>query len=237
MRYCEDKFEPVSATATIGIDFKVGVLGWKKQGSTKCWRTSQIKRLSVRGTPYRLTLFDTASHVSQSRAGDLLTPLAQAGQERFRTLSTSYYRGAHGVILVYDISNRASFTAMEKWFDEAEANTVPERVFYLVRPSPTPGGCFRTRSCANEGPMQVGAKVDKAETDRAVSVEEGRALAEQHGALFCEASAKSKENVRRLFLEVVDAIVQRPQLLKLGTRRTSGIDLQSEEKASSCISC
>ena len=53
--------------------------------------------------------------------------------ERFRTLSNSYYRGAHGVILVYDISNRDSFLAMDIWFQEAETNAMPGVVTYLVR--------------------------------------------------------------------------------------------------------
>ena len=57
---------------------------------------------------------------------------SQAGQERFRTLSTSFYRGAHGVILVYDISSRASFLSLEKWFEEAEMNTVSNVALYLV---------------------------------------------------------------------------------------------------------
>jgi Ras-related protein Rab-18 len=74
----------------------------------------QLKRLSVHGKAYRLNLLDTA------------------GQERFRTLSNSYYRGAHGVILVYDISNRESFLAMEKWYNEAESNAMPGAVMYLV---------------------------------------------------------------------------------------------------------
>lgn len=76
----------------------------------------KMKKLSVHNTPYRLNLLDTA------------------GQERFRTLSNSYYRGAHGVILVYDISNRDSFLSMERWFDEVESNAQPGAVTYL-------GGC------------------------------------------------------------------------------------------------
>ncbi|KAJ9142732.1 Ras-domain-containing protein [Pleurostoma richardsiae] len=164
-RYCEDVFEPESATATIGIDFK-------------------IKRLSVRGKPYRLTLFDTA------------------GQERFRTLSTSYYRGAHGVILVYDISSRTSFASMDRWFEEAELNTVDGVALYLV-----------------------GAKLDKAGAGgggRAVSEEEGRRLAAAHGARFCEASAKTAENVRKPFVEVVDAIVGDPSLVAAANAGRSG---------------
>ncbi|KAK8004431.1 hypothetical protein PG989_004150 [Apiospora arundinis] len=131
------------------------------------------KHLAVRGNAYRLNVFDTA------------------GQERFRTLSTSYYRGAHGVILVYDISSRASFVGMEKWIDEAKQNAAPNAVLYLV-----------------------GSKLDKvAGGGRAVTYEEGQAFAEANGASFCEVSAKTKENIKRPFVEVVDQIVQKPDLL------------------------
>jgi hypothetical protein len=51
-------------------------------------------------------------------------------------LSTSYYRHAHGVILVYDITNKKSFESMGRWLDEARSNTHPDVVFYLVREAP-----------------------------------------------------------------------------------------------------
>jgi Ras-related protein Rab-18 len=138
-----------------------------------------MKKLSVHGTPYRLNLLDTA------------------GQERFRTLSNSYYRNAHGVILVYDISNRESFLAMERWFEEVESNAMPGTVLYLV-----------------------GSKLDKS-AQRKVKYEEGLKLAESKGleGRFCEVSSKTRENVRKPFVEVVEAVVSRPELLKMGTRR------------------
>ena len=43
-----------------------------------------------------------------------------AGQERFRTLTPSYYRGAQGVILVYDVSNRNTFTKLDMWLNELD---------------------------------------------------------------------------------------------------------------------
>ena len=43
-----------------------------------------------------------------------------AGQERFRTLTPSYYRGAQGVILVYDVSSRESFEGLEVWLNELD---------------------------------------------------------------------------------------------------------------------
>ena len=43
-----------------------------------------------------------------------------AGQERFRTLTPSYYRGGQGAILVYDVTNRETFTKIENWLAELE---------------------------------------------------------------------------------------------------------------------
>lgn len=76
---------------------------------------------------------------------------------------------------------------METWFDEVEMNTVPGVALFLV-----------------------GTKTDK---PRAVSAVEGRALAEAHGAGFCEVSAKTSEHVREPFVEVVDLIVGDPELM------------------------
>ncbi|KAI1106098.1 ras-domain-containing protein [Jackrogersella minutella] len=159
----------------------------------------KMKKLAVRGKAYRLNLFDTA------------------GQERFRTLSTSYYRGAHGVILVYDITSRKSFLSMEKWIDEARSNASPDAVLYLV-----------------------GSKLDKAASgSRAVSYEEGKAFAESQGAEFCELSSKTRENIRKPFVEVVDKIIQKPQLLAAATSTSSntGLNLGLGSNYSSACPC
>ncbi|KAI0379975.1 ras-domain-containing protein [Hypomontagnella monticulosa] len=165
----------------------------------------KMKKLAVRGKAYRLNIFDTA------------------GQERFRTLSTSYYRGAHGVIIVYDISNKKSFQSMEKWIDEARSNASPDAVIYLVT---CPPFTFTTHiiiviiyeGSRTNSAVKVGSKLDKVTAGgRAVSFEEGKAFAESQGAGFCEVSSKTRENVRRPFVEVVDQIVQKPQLLAAAT--------------------
>ncbi|KAK2628438.1 hypothetical protein QTJ16_001541 [Diplocarpon rosae] len=195
IRYCDDQFDNESSTATIGVDFKVRLpcpypsrngIPTRNIPDSRTLKAAplQTKTLSIHNTPYRLNLLDTA------------------GQERFRTLSNSYYRGAHGVILVYDISNRDSFLAMPRWFDEVEANAQPGAVTYLV-----------------------GAKLDRdAAGQRAVSAEEGRRLAEERSASgWCEVSSKTRENVRKPFVECVGEVVRRPELLKGGRRGTVSI--------------
>ena len=64
----------------------------------------KVKMLNIRGQKVRLNVWDTA------------------GQERFRRLTSSYYRGAQGVILVYDISNEQSFGNIEAWLKEYDAS-------------------------------------------------------------------------------------------------------------------
>ncbi|KAI6247344.1 Ras-related protein Rab-18 [Erysiphe necator] len=156
----------------------------------------KIKRISVHGTAYRLNLLDTA------------------GQERFRTLSNSYYRNAHAILLMYDISNRESFLALDRWFDEVETNAIPGAVTYLV-----------------------GCKCDKASLGlRRVSSEEASAKAKIRGAVgWCEVSSKTRENVRRVFSEVVEAVVRDKELMKVGRRQTGVVSVVNNEIASGSV--
>ena len=68
--------------------------------------------------------------------GDRTAKLAiwdTAGQERFRTLTPSYYRGAHGVILVYDVTSRETFNKLDVWLNELETfSNKPDIVKMLV---------------------------------------------------------------------------------------------------------
>jgi Ras-related protein Rab-18 len=68
---------------------------------------------------------------------------------------------------------------------------------------------------------KVGSKLDKA-SSRAVTFEEGQALANTHGSHFCEVSAKTRENVRKPFVDVVDQIVKSPHLLESASKQAKG---------------
>ena len=107
-----------------------------------------------------------------------------AGQERFRTLTSSYYRGAHGILLVYDVSRRETFDALNQWLSEVAVYT-PNDGRDVVK-------------------LLVGNKVDKEE--RTVSKREGEAWARSHGMLFIESSAKTKVGIQQVFQEVVHKV-------------------------------
>jgi Ras-related protein Rab-1A len=94
-----------------------------------------------------------------------------AGQERFKTITASYYKGAHGIILVYDITDRQSFKDIENWLAEVDKYG-NENVVKLL----------------------VGNKSDL-EASRQVKTEEGKTLADSLGIKFLETSAKDAVNV------------------------------------------
>ncbi|XP_006354390.1 ras-related protein RABC2a-like isoform X1 [Solanum tuberosum] len=124
-----------------------------------------------------------------------LTIWDTAGQERFRTLTSSYYRGAQGIILVYDVTRRETFTNLsDVWAKEVELYS-------------------NNQDCVK---MLVGNKVDR-ESERAVTREEGIALAKELGGLFLECSAKTRENVQSCFEELALKIMEVPSLLEEGS--------------------
>ncbi|XVE76102.1 hypothetical protein DITRI_Ditri12bG0146300 [Diplodiscus trichospermus] len=124
-----------------------------------------------------------------------LTIWDTAGQERFRTLTSSYYRGAQGIILVYDVTRRETFTNLsDVWAKEVELYST-------------------NKDCVK---MLVGNKVDR-DSDRAVSREEGIALAKELGCMFLECSAKTRKNVEQCFEELALKIMEVPSLLEEGS--------------------
>ncbi|OVA17955.1 Small GTPase superfamily [Macleaya cordata] len=124
-----------------------------------------------------------------------LTIWDTAGQERFRTVTSSYYRGVQGVILVYDVTRRETFTNLsDLWAKEVELYSTNQ-------------ACIK---------MLVGNQVDR-DIERAVTREEGFALAQDIGCLFLECSAKTRENVQQCFEELALKILEVPSLLEEGS--------------------
>lgn len=98
-----------------------------------------------------------------------------AGQERFRTITTAYYRGAMGIMLVYDVTNDKSFENIKNWIRNIEEN-----------------------ASADVEKMLLGNKCELTDK-RQVTKERGEQLAVEYGIKFMETSAKSSINVEEAF--------------------------------------
>lgn len=59
-------------------------------------------------------------------------PQDTAGQERFRTLTPSYYRDAQGAILVYDVTNKNTFKCLETWLNELDIYSTKNNVIKML---------------------------------------------------------------------------------------------------------
>ena len=55
-----------------------------------------------------------------------------AGQDRFLSITTSFYRGSDGVFIVYDVTNEQSFQHVSKWIDEVKKNAKENAAIILI---------------------------------------------------------------------------------------------------------
>eukprot|EP00048_Salpingoeca_helianthica_P012456 m.181921 g.181921 ORF g.181921 m.181921 type:complete len:303 (+) comp15378_c12_seq7:613-1521(+) len=119
-----------------------------------------------------------------------------AGPERFRTITSAYYRGSHAILFVYDSTDAATFAHVPNWLAQAAMYGNNE----IVR-------------------MLVATKCDLVEK-RAVSHQQGMEFAAQHNLCFVETSAKDNTNVSNLFLvtaiDAADMLIKR-RLAERGT--------------------
>ena len=97
------------------------------------------------------------------------------GQERFKTVLPSYYRGVHGILLVYDVTEKDSFNNLNYWLMEIEKNANKNVIKVLI-----------------------GNKTDL-EDKRVISYNQGKEFADMHGLKFVETSVKKNKNVREAF--------------------------------------
>ena len=150
----------------------------------------KIKTFKVDNFTIKLQLWDTA------------------GQERFKNVANTYYKGAHAVLLVYDITNPNTFNNIERWIDEVEKYSDA----MLVR-------------------LLIGNKVDLGD-QRKVSQSEAKQLAEKLKVNFLETSAKDTINIEEAFQclvkESIEA-VNKKRLVEGGERKSPQKNLEGNK--------
>nr|XP_057926250.1 ras and EF-hand domain-containing protein homolog [Doryrhamphus excisus] len=128
----------------------------------------QMKTLVVDGEPTLLQIWDTA------------------GQERFRSIAKSYFRRAHGVLLLYDVTCEKTFLNVREWVDMIEDISQDDIPIMLVG-----NKCDLRQGAANCVPTSYGEK-----------------LAMTYNTLFCETSAKDGSNILEAVLHLAREVTK-----------------------------
>jgi Ras-related protein Rab-2A len=122
-----------------------------------------------------------------------------AGQESFRSITRSYFRGAIGALLVFDLTSRESFTNLANWVEEIQMCASTNLVIILI-----------------------GNKCDMT-TQQEITIEEAEDFAKSKGLIFIQTSAKTSHNVEKAFRTVAELVVERIDKGQIDPENEGGI--------------
>jgi small GTP-binding protein len=174
--------------------------------------------MSTIGIDYKIKTFNIGETRVKMEVWDT------AGQERFRTITKAYYRGAMGVLLVYDVTSEKSFKQIQGWIN-------------LIKKHAESDVCV----------LLVANKCDAVDSARAISETRVKAFATEVGLKTIETSALSGLNVEKTFeiigQDVLDKLAEKKKKVG-GTNRTVSLgnngkldDGRAEERGSGPSCC
>ena len=110
-----------------------------------------------------------------------------SGQERFHTLTKNYYRGADGIIMVFDLKRSETFDELTYWMEEINKNCDKNKI----------------------GLILVGNKNDGNLDERKISKEQGNKIAELYNFIYIETSAVTNDNIKECFDLMVKTLFEK----------------------------
>ena len=113
-----------------------------------------------------------------------LTVWDTAGQEKYRAITSNYYRDANGVILIYDVCNKSTFKNLDLWLNDINNKNLRESISIIL----------------------VANKIDL--PNREISYEEGDDFAQKNNLLYCETSIKEGKNIEDVFDMITRDIIE-----------------------------
>ena len=196
-------------TGYFDVKYKIMVLGESKVG-----KTSLIKRYTkdqfggVYLTTVGMDFQDKIIEIEDKKVR--LQVWDTAGQERFRNVTKGYFQSSHGLLVVYDISDKESFEKINFWMEHIK-NNAPEEAKKIL----------------------VGNKCDLA-NERKVSYEEGENYAKKFNIKFFESSAKDGTNVKELFFYLANEIYQDDKTKGKDNKKTIQLNADQKGKKKCC---
>ncbi|XP_068082477.1 ras-related protein Rab-37 isoform X2 [Anabrus simplex] len=179
------RFQSGNFSATVGIGFTVMLLGDSGTGKT-CLLIRFRDGLFLSGTYISTVGIDFRNKVvTVDQTKVKLQIWDTAGQERFRSVTHAYYRDAHALLLLYDVTNKTSFDNIRAWLGEIREYSQDDVVIMLL-----------------------GNKSD-CNSERLVRKEDGERLAREYNVAFMETSAKTGLNVELAFMAVARELKSR----------------------------
>ena len=137
-----------------------------------------------------------------------------AGHEKFRTITTSYYKSAHAIIILYDITQKTSFDHIRNWITEID-------------------------KFGKQGVLKVivGNKLDL-ENNRKISKEDAENLALKYGVKLWEVSAKDNTNIEEMFLDTIKTLLEKnSKIISEGSSIANNIQLNKNVKNKKSKKC
>jgi Ras-related protein Rab-21 len=169
--------------ATSAVSFKVVLLGEGRVGKTcLCLRYCQGVFSDGQESTIQATYLDKRLNLGKRSVKLMIWDTA--GQERFHALGPIYYRDAQGALLVYDITDRDSFTKVRVWVKELR-RIVGKNIVLVI--------------AGNKCDLMKRCQVD---------VDEAKQYADSVGAVHMLVSAKANKNVEQAFLEITKQMLQ-----------------------------